>query len=118
MSMTDDAKKAVKKKGKEAVKYDASLLHFLEVGINPLDVHDKPRWSEIDPDLITKTVADVTEAGAMVTFSRTRSGKSLGLSIFADGSPMRVYADTPEEMEGYLVAVQDAVNKQFEARQK
>jgi hypothetical protein len=65
-------------------------------------------WEEADPDTVWRTICEVTEAGDALTFSRTRDGGAVTLTVLSGDQRVRQYATGAEEIAELLQLVREA----------
>jgi len=65
-------------------------------------------WEDADSDTLWRTVCEVTEQGDALTFSRTRDGGAVTLTVLSGTDRVRKYATGAEEIAELLQLVREA----------
>jgi len=65
-------------------------------------------WEDADSETLWRAVCEVTEAGDALTFSRTRDGGAVTLTVLSGTERVRQYATGAEEIAELLQLVRES----------
>lgn len=65
-------------------------------------------WDDVEPDVLSRCAARVTEAGALFSLSKTSDGGALHLFVKNGTDVVEMYFSTSEEASAYLLEVYEA----------
>lgn len=65
-------------------------------------------WDDVEPDLLVRTAARVTEAGALFSLSKTSDGGALHVFIKSGPDIYEAYFGSPEEAVSFLTEAYEA----------
>jgi len=60
------------------------------------------RFSDVQPDLLSRVIAVVVAAGDMISFARTRDGGALCVTVMHDKQRVRLYETTIQQLAAHL----------------